>query len=72
MFSPGLTLRVISTCLPRSEVYSTMTTASAPAGTGAPVMMDTVCPLAMAGRDSVELLAGFDFADYLERGRELG
>jgi hypothetical protein len=38
---------VISTRLSRCELYSTITTASAPDGSGAPVMMEAHRPLAM-------------------------
>ncbi len=44
MFSPEAASLVISTRRSRREVYSTITTASASAGTGAPVMMETAWP----------------------------
>ncbi len=44
MFSPAATLRWISTVSPVRKLYSTMTTESAPAGTGAPVMISTAWP----------------------------
>ena len=46
MFSPATGPRPISTCCPCTVVNSTMTTASAPSGTGAPVMIAAAWPLA--------------------------
>src|SRR5271169_2196291 len=43
-FSPALTERLTITVASEDSVYSTMTTASAPLGTGAPVMISTASP----------------------------
>ena len=53
---------------PSRVVCSTMTTASAPAGIGAPVMISTAWPGATAPS---KLLAGPHLADHLEGGRQI-
>jgi hypothetical protein len=70
MFSPGSTPFLISTRSFCSDVYSIITTASAPCGTGAPVMMENASPRFSAGQLSGQR-ARFDLSDRRSAGLEV-
>jgi hypothetical protein len=68
MFSPGAISFVISTQSFCRDVYSIITTASAPCGTGAPVMMENASPRFSAGWDLAGHRARFDLSYHGQLG----